>query len=74
MPLGILQFHLLQLEHRHQALAVRRDGAYAHRYPQGARGQAFQLRTVLADSRHNEAMEHPPHGGEQQPEGEQQSQ
>ena len=74
LAVGALQRDLAEFDDGYQPFAARRDRTDAHGYPQGARGQAFELRTVLADSRHNESMEHPPSGGKQQPEGQQQTQ
>ena len=69
--LGVLQLHIFQLQAGHQTVGIRHHGADVHRYPQGLSGQLFQLGAVVPDSRHNESMEHPGRGREQQPEGQQ---
>ena len=69
--LGVQQGHVLQLHRGDQPFAARADGMDAHRYPQCALGLLFQLRTEVADTRHNPAMQPPPGGRQQQPEGHQ---
>ena len=51
----------LQAVQRHAGHPARSrgcDGADAHRLPQRPRGQRFQLRPPVANSRHNEAVQH----------------
>ncbi|WP_343231025.1 hypothetical protein [Variovorax sp. WS11] len=51
--LGVVQHHFAQLEARKQGTALGRDGADAHRYPDGLAGLRLERATVVADSRHN---------------------
>ena len=58
--LGVEQRHAAQFDGRHQAVALRRQGADAHRHPQGATGLRLQQHPVVADTRHNPAVQRPP--------------
>ena len=64
---GIVKHHVAKLKTRDNPRALGRNGSDGYGYSQAACGQRLQLRTPFADSRHNPAMEHPPHGGHHQP-------
>ena len=63
-----------QLDGRYQALRAGSDGSDLDGNPQHPCGMRLQLRAKITDSRHNPAMKCPPRDGQQQPEGQQQTQ
>ena len=73
-PFGVKQRHIPQLDGGNQPFGTRLDGAQPHGNPQGLAGLRFQLRTVIADSRHNPAVKRPPGRRQQQAHGQQQTQ